>query len=287
MNLPFKVRFLNLFRNVFRIRPLEEMLSRTIAGKSSHHFVSKLAPNPYQYPADSFRILERNGIRMKLDLSDYIGHYTYFGFEDISFNKLLELCKPGATVIDVGTNVGWTLLNLGRLSQTGSVYGFEPDPYNYRLCKENVSLNKLNNISLFPLGLSDVNAQLNMEVRAPSNRGGNRISTSSKGSYKVDVIRLDDFEATKSANRIDLIKIDVEGYELHVLKGAVGVLRQHHPVLFIEVNDNNLAYQGHSAKELIGFLNDIGYRNIISADDGQTVTASDNFVNRHFDLIAR
>lgn len=287
MNISPKVRFLNFFRNVFRISPIEKVLAQTTVGKSPDRFVSKLVPNPYQYPEGSFRIIERKGIRVKVDVSDYIGHYIYFGFEDPSIEKLLSLCKPGANVIDIGANIGWTMLNLSRRSLTGKIYGFEPDPYNYDRCRDNIELNKFDNVFLFPLGLSDVNAQLSMEVRVASNRGGNRISTSSNGSHKVNVIRLDDFEPVKSLSHVDLVKIDVEGYEMQVLKGSMEVLKQHHPVMFIELDDNNLKDQGYSAKDLIVFLNDNGYRNIVSADDDRSVTSSDDFRNRHFDIIAR
>jgi len=286
MNLSFKVRFLNVFRNLFRIRPIEGALASLTTGKAPDSFVAKFVPNPYQYTQNTSRTLSRNGLKMKVDISDYIGHYLYFGFKDESVDMLLELCTPGANVIDVGANVGWTILNLARLSKTGTVFGFEPDPFNYDRCRENVALNDLKNISLFPIGLSDVSAQLNMEVRVESNRGGNRISTSSSG-HKVDVVRLDDFDPVKSIGRIHLIKIDVEGYELNVLEGGAALLRQHHPVLFIEMDDNNLKDQGHSAKELIVFLNNSGYGNITSADDGHIVSSTDNFTDCHFDIIAR
>lgn len=285
MNLPLKVRFLNFFRNFFRIRPLEGALASLTANNAPDSFFAKFVPNPYQYSSNTFRVVDRDGIKMNVDISDYIGHYIFFGFKDASVHGLMDLCKPGANVIDVGTNVGWTLLHLAKLSGTGTVFGFEPDPYNYNQCRENIGLNTLKNIRLFPVGLSDVTAQLTMEVRVASNRGGNRINTSSDG-HKVDVVRLDDFEAVKSVNTIDLIKIDVEGYEMNVLKGAARLLQQHHPVLFIELDDNNLKDQGHSAKELIEFLNNAGYRNIKSADDGHTVSSTDNFSNCHFDIIA-
>lgn len=286
MNLPLKVRFLNFFRNFFRIRPVERMLASLTANKAPDSFFAKFVPNPYQYPQNTSRVVDRDGIKMNVDISDYIGHYIFFGFKDASVRQLMDLCKPGSNVIDVGTNVGWTVLNLARLSHTGTVFGFEPDPFNYGQCRDNVKLNSFRNIELFPVGLSDVNAQLTMEVRVPSNRGGNRISTTSQG-HKVDVVRLDDFEPVKKATHIDLIKIDVEGYEMNVLKGAVHLLQKHHPVLFIEMDDSNLKDQGYSAKAMIGFLHNAGYRNITSADDDHVVTASDNFEDCHFDIIAR
>jgi FkbM family methyltransferase len=282
----FKVRFLNVFRNFFRIGPIEKTLAGLTVGRSPSHFLSKLVPNPYQYSQNAYRYINRDGVKMKLDISDYIGHYLYFGFHDDSHEKLFALCKPGANVLDIGANIGWTLLTMSQLSWTGKVFGFEPDPYNYQRCLENVSLNNFTNVSLFPVGLSDVNATLNMEIRVASNRGGNRIVSNNTG-HKVEVVRLDDFIPVRNLEHIDVIKIDVEGYELNVLKGAASVLQRHHPVLFIELDDDNLRDQSYSAKDLVVFLNNNGYRNLTSANDGRVVSATDDFSRCHFDLIAR
>jgi len=285
MALSFKVRLLNLFRNFFRIPPIEAALASLTTGKAPDSFISKFVPNPYQYRKETFRIMERDGIKMKLDISDYVGHYVYFGFKESSMEDLFALCMPGANVLDIGTNIGWTLQNLAKRSGTGIVFGFEPDPYNYVRCNENVSLNNFENVTVFPIGLSDVNAQLTMEMRTPSNRGGNRIATTGTG-YAVDVVRLDDFEPVTKLTRVDVIKIDVEGYELHVLKGAEVTLRKYLPALFIEVDDNNLRDQGSSAEKLIRFLIDIGYSRITGADNGVVVKITDSFSNCHFDIIA-
>lgn len=287
MDLPFKVRLLNFFREFFRIRPVEAALASLTRGKRPDSFFSKLVPNPYQYKPETIRVFERDGLLMQVDISDYIGHFLYFGFDEPGMRTLFSLCEPGANVLDVGTNIGWVLLNLGKRSATGRVFGFEPDPYNHRRCAENLSRNRLSNIALFQVGLSNINARMGMEVRTPSNRGGNRISRPVEGEQTVEVVRLDDFYAVKNLDHVDLIKIDVEGYELNVLNGARSILVRYHPVLFIEVDDNNLMDHGHSAKELVAFLNDHGYHNIVRADDGKPVTTSNDFRNCHFDVIAR
>jgi FkbM family methyltransferase len=286
MGLPLKVRLLNSFRNFFRVAPFEAALASLTFGRPPDSFFAKFAPNPYQYRPNSFRTIERNGLVMKVDISDYIGHWIYFGFMDESIDKLFALCKSDSVVIDVGTNVGWTLLNLARLSKEGTVVGFEPDPYNYERCCENLALNQFKNAKLLPLGLSDMNAVVTMEVRTSSNRGGNRISQSTTG-HPVQVVRLDDYQQNLNLKRLDLIKIDIEGHELHALKGADQLLTKYHPVLFIEVDDSNLRDQGHSARELIAYLFEKGYVSIVVADDNRAVNTSTDFTNCHFDIIAR
>jgi hypothetical protein len=83
-----------------------------------------------------------------------------------------------------------------------------------------------------------------------------------------------------------LIKVDVEGFELHVLRGAEKTLRQCKPALFIELDDNNLSDQGDSAEKLVSYLEDLGYA-ITDAGTGAPVRSGKPFTNCHTDIIAR
>ncbi len=286
MSISSKVKFLNFFRTVFKLPVLEEWLKNRTTGKSPDHFFSKFVPNAYQYPARSLRYIERDGLKLEIDIGDYVGHYLYFGFEEIGFDRLFSLCKKDSHVIDVGANIGWTLLNLAKIAQEGRAVGFEPDPYNYKECQKNLGLSKLNTVQLLNIGLGTAAATMMMEIRTPSNKGGNRISPeSSAGSVTVSIDRLDQIKVIQAWPRIDLIKIDVEGYELHVLQGAGSLLTTFKPTLFIELDDNNLRDQGNSAKLLIAFLETAGYQNIRHADTDQKVTSETDFTNCHFDIV--
>ncbi len=288
MNLPIKVRVLNVFRRLLMIPFLESFLAGNTSGLPPDHWICKFVPNPYQYEPGSFRILERNGIRMQVDVSDYIGHYIYFGFEDPSYRTLFSLCSPTSHVLDIGANIGWTALRLAGIAREGRVIGFEPDPMNFDQCHSNVERNDLKNIQVYPLALGDRAGSASMEVRTPSNRGGNRISPAGTEPGKmVEVMRLDDFLSAHPLDRVDLIKMDVEGFELHVLRGAEKTLRQFKPSLFIEVDDNNLRDQGDSAPLLVRFLEQLGYVNILHAESSQPVSSLMNFEGCHFDIIAR
>lgn len=283
-----RVKVLNVFRAIFKISFLEKIIISLTTGKSPKNFFSKLAPNPYQYPINSFRTINRNSITMKVDISDYIGHYLYFGFKDLEINKLYSICSEGSNVLDIGTNIGWVAHNLARISKTGKVFGFEPDPFNYDRCAENIALNNFENLIVFPWGLGLANAEIGMEVRTPSNLGGNRIAPDGAiVTRKVQIKRLDDIAQIQCQSKIDLIKIDVEGYELKVLRGGVQTIMRHHPVLYIEVDDNNLKDQNDSALLLVEFLMDMGYKEIRHATSDLLVTPQTNFVNCHFDIIAR
>lgn len=288
MNLPIKVRVLNFFRRVWMIPVLEAFLARKTRGLPPSHFVCKWVPNPYQYKTETFRLINCDGITMKVDISDYIGHYLYFGFEDRGMQRLFSLCAEDATVVDVGANIGWTALRMAHRAVRGGVFAFEPDPYNAEQCLENISRNDLTNIELFSSGLGDTDTTVAMEVRTPSNRGGNRIAPQGvNASRLVRITRMDNVSALRNANKIDLIKIDVEGYELRVLKGAREILLKHKPVLFIELDDNNLRDQTDSPADLIRFLEDVGYTSLVNAETGTSVSREMDLTKCHMDVIAR
>lgn len=267
---------------------MESFLARQTQDLSPNNFVSKWVPNPYQYRQGSLRTIDRYGIKMEVDISDYIGHYLYFGFLDHSAEKLFSLCTETSNVIDVGANIGWTALRLARKAVKGKVYAFEPDPFNRDRCLENVKRNALGNLEVFPLALGNTESTINMEVRTPSNRGGNRIAPRGLGgTVPVQVGRMDQMTPISELEKIDLIKIDVEGFELQVLKGASGVLRKHKPILFVELDDDNLRDQGDSATELIRFLEERGYASITNAVNGETISSAMSFANCHMDILAK
>lgn len=288
MNLPIKVRVLNVFRRVWMIPVLESFLARITRGLPPDHFVCKWVPNPYQYQADAFRLMKRDGITMNVDISDYIGHYLYFGFEDRGMQRLFSLCAEDATVVDVGANIGWTALRMALLAVRGQVYAFEPDPYNAEQCQDNIKRNNLTNIELFSIGLGNTETTVDMEVRTPSNRGGNRIAPQGVSTNRrVQITRMDNVSKLRNLNRIDLIKVDVEGYELQVLKGAREILLKHKPTLFIELDDNNLRDQADSPAALIRFLVEVGYTSLLHAETGSPLSEGMDFTNCHMDVIAR
>ncbi|MEO7989467.1 MAG: FkbM family methyltransferase [Chryseolinea sp.] len=288
MNISAKVKALNVVRSIFKFPLLERALASLTYGKLPDHVFSKLVPNPYQYSPGAFREVQRDGLTLQVDISDYIGHYLYFGFLDTGIANLFSLCKKNNTVIDIGANIGWTALNFAQLSATGTVIGFEPDPFNYSVCKANIARNTLPNLMVLPFGLGETSAEVMMEVRTPENRGGNRIAPQgSAGAVNVHIKRLDDVTEVSSLSAINLMKLDVEGYELKVLRGAKNILQKHKPTLFIEVDDDNLNDQHDSAKDLVSFLEACGYSSIRHAETNAAVTSSYNFSHCHFDIIAQ
>lgn len=286
-----KTRFLNFFRSLFRITPIENFLLKRVIGRSVRSVWVRLMPPNYVYPKNSRREVNRMGINYSLDISDQIEHAVYFGYKDEAQDALLLLARDKNVIIDVGVNIGASLLNFARVSPDALVIGFEPDIKNLRKAERNLSLNDFSNIKIIGKGLGEMPALVKLFKVNDGNEGMNRILDETRLSVdmdipfdEVEIITLDDFSRQNQIGKIDLIKIDVEGYELRVLKGAERTLMKYSPTLFIELDDENLKEQGDSPEHLIRFLERYGYR-LRRAGGGEPVHNSDNFDKCHFDII--
>lgn len=280
----------NFIRSCFIQVKLDYIIRNFTKEKLPSSFIGKLAPNNYQYKQGTIRKFNYQKIYLEVDISDYIGHQIYFGFKDDSNEKLMSLVSPEYTILDIGTNIGSTLLQFANLTkEKGMVFGFEPDQINYKECVKNIGLNNLKNIAVENIGLGNEKGSFNLVVDTETNRGGNRISFNNepqKTSTIINVERLDDWIINKNITRVDIIKIDVEGFEMNVLKGALETLNKFKPQLFIELDDNNLKQVGSNAKELITFIENMNY-SISNAENNEKVNANDDFINCHFDLICK
>lgn len=288
MALSTKTRILNKSRELFKVPLFEKMLRKAVSGKSSNSLIGKLVPNNYQYPKGSIRRFHHKGIQFELDIHDYIGHLLYFGFKDDGQQELVDFAEEGDVFLDVGTNIGSSLLQFAKnVGKTGRVYGFEPDQLNFQQCQNNIRLNNFDNVQVSNIALGNKSSKVKLVVDTESNRGGNRILDEANGKdyTEVEVVPLDEWVEQQLISAIDFIKIDVEGFELNVLQGATESLKKFSPRLFIELDDENLKLQGQSAKELVVFLNEMGYCTYQSITK-QTVNPKDNFANCHYDIIA-
>ncbi|MBX3192224.1 MAG: FkbM family methyltransferase [Labilithrix sp.] len=286
--LPLRTRVLNVFRAPLRGRTLDGLLSYATRGKMPTSLWARVPPSHILYARPSARRAVRAGIVYDLDISDFMEWVIYYGIATEPRDKLYGLASAGDTVLDVGANVGECALNFSRrVGPTGRVLAFEPGPSVRAKLERNVSLNGFaTNIDIMALGLGDAPATLQLCEPSPHNRGGNRILERPVGEHvAIRVVRLDDFVAEHGLERVDLVKIDVEGFEVRALRGARQTLERFRPTLFVEVSEENLRGSGTSARELVGFLAELGYA-LRSADDGATVTPDDRFEGRHFDVIA-
>jgi FkbM family methyltransferase len=249
---------------------------------------ARLTPQNLAYPEPTIRRLTRDGIRYELDISDYMQWCTYYGIAIEPRQALYSLVSPGQTAIDVGTNIGEVLLNFGKLvGPGGAVIGFEPNPPTYQACLRNLALNHFPNVRLFNLGLGRQAGKSAIGRPNRRNSGEDRVLAGGQsGGVEIEIVTLDEFATRHDLRRMDLIKIDVEGFEMNVLAGAQACIERFRPSLFVEINDSNLRAQGGGARELVGWLEARSYR-ITDAESGVPVSSTEDFAGRHFDIVCR
>jgi FkbM family methyltransferase len=174
-----------------------------------------------------------------------------------------SLVKPGMTILDIGANMGYYTLIASRLvGETGHVYAFEAAPDNYELIVRNIRINGYRNVTVFNSAVSDAPGRSKLYLES-SNWGHSLASKNINdpaGSIDVDQVALDDlFTAGALGRQINLIKMDVQGAEGLVVKGAGKVLRQHRPTIMMELEPLRLRNLGSDSLELLRWFDKEGY----------------------------
>jgi len=157
-------------------------------------------------------------------------------FEVQKHRAVLALLKPGMTFIDVGANKGdFGLLAAQIVGEKGRVLSFEPEPTNCHWIRKSVELNGYKNLVLYEAALADANEQSRLFLGKQS--GWHTLMESMPnrncGTIPITKRTLDSVLQETGSDRVDVIKIDVEGAEIAVLRGAVEALKANHDVLLL------------------------------------------------------
>lgn len=287
--LSWKTKILNKVRRLFTNEFMERILLKLTMDTKQGTCWNKVVPFEYLYQSPTIRRVEREGVNYELDISKAVDHYLYYGLIDASLEKLYSMVKKEDVVIDVGTNIGRVAFQLARRASNGRVICFEPDVENFRRFKNNLSLNDFKNIDAENCGLGDETGIFKLYNVRATNPGMKRILDKPDDNlpfHEIKVNRLDDVIAEKALTRVDIIKIDVEGFEHKVLNGAMKTIQRFKPILFIELDDNNLKAQQSSANNLVQYIKSIGYC-IYYAENNMIVNKQENLSSCHFDILCR
>ena len=286
-----KTKVLNLFRKFFIDGYLEKFLVKRIEASNAKGFWLKVIPPEYLYPTSSWRYCERNGVQLKLNVSNVVDHLKYFLFKDEGFDNFLQLVQPHFTVLDIGANIGMTALEFAKKVPTGRVVCFEPSPSNFNRLSENISLNNFKNIIASNIGIGSVAGQFRLFNVVESNPGMKRILAETvTQNFESEAIVVDTLNSQLEKLKIEAvnaIKIDVEGFEMEVLRSATAILKKYKPILFIELDDNNLKDQQSSALLLINYLVELDYKIYNALYDTQPLDLNNEFLNCHLDIICK
>jgi FkbM family methyltransferase len=184
--------------------------------------------------------------------------------------------KPGMKVVDMGAYNGvHTIRFANMVGPSGHVYAFEPNPLAFDMLAENVRLNHYEGrIDAYPVGVADKASTAKIVTPFAHNLGGtNACTPEDERAHRRDcdttagvmssMVRIDDDVNRWFPTRIDFVKIDVEGYEDHVLAGSKEWLLRDHPLLWIEIWDDDYRAQQKmpsKAADIVSVIKSLGYR---------------------------
>ena len=168
--------------------------------------------------------------------------------------------KKGNCFVDVGANIGLMSIVASKVvGSQGKIYSFEPHPNTVKILRFNVNLNSIKNIEVFEKGVGSKSEVAKIYDRWDVNRGGASLlsSSSNQKSHDIQIVSLDEvFENIE----IDMLKIDIEGFELEALKGAEKILSAENPPILIVECTQETEHQDYSREELYTWLKNTNSR---------------------------
>lgn len=205
----------------------------------------------------------RSGARIHFRAVDYIQLMLYyFGtFEPHCLECLRRHVSRGATVIDVGANIGlFSIESSIAVGPAGRVIAIEAAPPNLLALRENLRLNNLKNIEVVETGVSDAAGSARLTLPEGDNLGMFTVAEIDGAvSYEIQLRTIDDLLDERQIGSVDLIKMDIEGSEFRALSGAKRTLEKYRPLLIVELNGQALERCGSSVEQVMSFLRALGY----------------------------
>lgn len=210
----------------------------------------------------------RGGLKIKVDIGEYIGSELYYfkEFEGDTYESIQKLMIKGKCFFDIGGNIGLISLMVNQIcSGNVDVHIFEPAPDNFELLKSNIEMNGMDNVVLNNVAVSSGdNATLRMYIYEDQAYNSvymlNRVPF--KSIVEVPALSIDGYIEKQGIrpDTIELMKIDVEGYEYNVLKGASRLLTEYSPKILCEISHANLSKSGLVPHDVICSLLPYGYK---------------------------
>ena len=196
------------------------------------------------------------GMTFELDLGELIDVGVFLQqYERDVVGVIERLARPGWTVLDIGANIGAHALRFSRMVGAGGrVFAFEPMEFAFAKLARNVSLNDAGNTRTFRIALSDRNLPgQRVAFRSSWATSGERRAESSVADFQT----LDDWCAANAVTDVHLIKLDVDGHELQVVRGGLQTIERCRPVLLIEAGAWHFASRDRNPWQLLASR---GYR---------------------------
>lgn len=190
-----------------------------------------------------------------LENDRYIGQRVALGkYEPYETQLILRQVKAGDVVVDVGANIGYyTLLLANKVGKTGKVYAFEPDIINFEILVKNIKENNLENVVAINAAAGSKEGKLELH-KSEDNLGDHKLYGDDKEIEEVKTIKLDDY--LKNI-KINLMKIDTQGWEPEVIGGVKKIIKRDEPIIFMEYSPASYSLAKLDGKEMMKFLRSV------------------------------
>ena len=231
--------------------------------------------------------IEIHGATVVLNPTDpVVSGALHFGvYEKAETLFFQSACRDGMTFLDVGANLGYyTALAARAVGPNGRVLAVEPDPDSFGYLEQTIAANAVGNVQAFPVAASDMPATLPLYI-STDNRGDNRLYASGEDRPQVEVAArpLDALLRENKIDTVDLIKIDVQGYEPKVIAGLrETITASPNLTLLTEFWPQGIDEAGEDANEFLQTLRELGLTLHELQPDGSLAELTDDT-----DLIAR
>jgi FkbM family methyltransferase len=210
--------------------------------------------------------------RMYLDSRDSLNLLKRGTAEDYQTELMKEYIHTGATVLDIGANIGYyTLLFARWVGPEGTVHAFEPAPENYAILTKNIAMNGYANVATHQLAVSDRTADGALYL-SDENKGDHRIwdSGEQRENVAIRMVKLDEI-FQDLGTRVDLVKLDIQGAEFAAVSGMTELLRLNpQAVLFTEFDPSFLTAFGVDPLLYVELLHSFGF-DIFQIHEGRRV----------------
>ncbi len=167
-----------------------------------------------------------NGFEMILDKNDSLGLSVWGVYEEAQTSLVKKEIEKDSWILDIGANIGYYTLLFSRLAGLGGrVFAFEPDPENFFVLKSNLENNNISNVIAESVAVGESSGELKL-FRNLENAGDSRVFSvaSHIPAETIAVIKLDDYFKEEDVAKIKFVKIDVQGFEIAVLRGMKKIL---------------------------------------------------------------
>jgi len=240
-----------------------------------YHFSSVFSPSvlvnqrlsPYKE-----KIVNVNGYKISLMPGDIGLSRELLAFkshEPLSTKLLSRELKEGMFCLDIGANIGYyALLENKIVGKNGQVIAIEPSPLNFKRLQQNCNIQKSSRLEAHNYAVGETDGIVNFVVNDHSNwcrvsedQTTENLSEQAIGKgirvVKIPIIRIDSFLKKRQIEKLDLVRMDVEGYEVHVYQGMKETIKKFKPILYIELHSGFLGLDG--MKKFLKMVKDDGY----------------------------